>query len=282
MKREEIESLIREIAASSRVIKQFGSDGERVLERYSEDFRKTRDMYIELLQQYRNQFNQVFLSAREMANEFLLFVENLNYKIDKLPFKTKEELEILASNGWYLDPEMPFQYSTRLAGLFLNGKNEEAENILQEFFNNRAGAIESRLINGFPKRRDIIKEAFEAHEMGLYALSIPVLLSQADGICKELLGLQLYKKTKGGKSTQIKDAIQSCEIKPILEPFLAPFLKPFPIIAGPNQRSKGELNRHAILHGEVVDYNTPKNSCKAISLLSFSEWIFSEGVERVN
>ena len=40
------------------------------------------------------------------------------------------------------------------------------------------------------------------------------------------------------------------------------------------------LNRHQVLHGESVDYDTEQNSLKAISLLTYLRWIFNKIDER--
>ena len=41
-------------------------------------------------------------------------------------------------------------------------------------------------------------------------------------------------------------------------------------------RLVAELNRHQVLHGEVVDYGTEENSLKAISLLNYCATVLPE------
>ena len=46
----------------------------------------------------------------------------------------------------------------------------------------RLDIIEEALIDSYPHRGHLFQQAFEAHREGKYGLSIPVFLTQADGI----------------------------------------------------------------------------------------------------
>ena len=52
----------------------------------------------------------------------------------------------------------------------------------------------------------------------------------------------------------------------------------WPLIMARNERPGDftELNRHQVLHGEVVDYGTEENSLKAISLLNYCATVLPE------
>ena len=45
--------------------------------------------------------------------------------------------------------------------------------------------------------------------------------------------------------------------------------------------SNSKLNRHLIMYGESIDYDTEQNSLKTISLLSYLHWISRKINERV-
>jgi len=110
----------------------------------------------------------------------------------------------------------------------------------------------------------------EAHNGGEYDLSVPVFLAQADGICLELIGVQLYSKRSDGKTTKVSEAVAALEV----DVLLYPLTEVFPIIFNSRERAGQEniLNRHAVLHGESVSYGNKVNSSKAMSLLSFTAW----------
>lgn len=219
---------------------------------------------------------RVSVSMAEVAHHVAPYLVELHRALEELPERTRQELELLAKHGWYMDPDMPCSASTEYARLFMSGNGEEASELLQSYYDEHAQNILSRLCERFPERNEILRAVFSAHENREFSLSVPVFLAQADGICKSLLGVQLYGKTKNGTSTQVRDAVEKLEEDPFIDSILAPFLRPFAINSGPNQRSEDDLNRHAVLHGESVSYGTLRNSCKAMSLIAFTEWALSE------
>lgn len=276
MDRDDIEKLFRGIADASVVLNKGAANAARAFEEKCREVQNIIKSHEEQIKKASDNAERFLVSFQEAAKNVAPFLAKLHQAVEQLPQRTKDELEALAMCGWYIDPDMPCSASKELAVLFLEGKNDEGDLLLEQYYDENTRSIESRLIEVFPSREPILSEAFEAHRKGMYALSVPVFLAQADGICKERLGVQLYCKTKGGNSTQVRDAIDELELDPLLESLLAPFLKPFSINAGPSQRIDAQLNRHAVLHGESVVYGTIRNSCKAISLISFTEWALSE------
>lgn len=196
--------------------------------------------------------------------------------VQELPDKTRNELSVLANKGWYVDPEMPCTAIGEIAELFLNGNEAEAHSRLEAYYIATCSIVEERLKVQFPARHQILSEAFEAHRNSKYSLSVPVFLAQADGICVDLLGVQLYSKRDGGTKTAVQDAISETVLGSNTWAYLSPLTKPFPISFGPAQRDEQDLNRHAVFHGESVNYNSMRNSCKAISLLAFTAWTLSD------
>lgn len=202
------------------------------------------------------------------------FVE-LSHALAQLPERTRRSLATLAQHGWYLDPEMTLPGIADVVAHFAQGQVTEANDELIAYFDQRREAILITLCSAFPQRSNIFTSAFEAHAAGKYELSIPVLLAQADGICLELTGVQLYSKRDG--KTQISEAVATFDVDGFTAALLHPLTEVFPIAFSAKERvgQLNILNRHAILHGESVDYGTHINGCKAISLLSFTAWALS-------
>ena len=76
-------------------------------------------------------------------------------------------------------------------------------------------------------------------------------------------------RKKGKPKTAIYvDTISADTLKLAL---LAPLSQPLPISASQYERDESfnELNRHQVMHGEVVNYGTEINSLKSISLLNY-------------
>jgi hypothetical protein len=210
------------------------------------------------------------------------FLDAMREAFRDLPDKTRWALSVLAQHGWYVDPEMVITLPFDLAKLFDEGKSSEAETFLTDYFERKSVEICEHLSKGFPSRSRIMEAAFKAHRERDFALSVPVFLIQADGICWDLAGVQLYSKRRDGHTTKVMQAISNLELGDMRGALLHAITDVFPIAFGIEERKQAPdcLNRHAVLHGESVSYDTLENSCKAISLLAFTGWILPDAISR--
>ena len=218
-----------------------------------------------LIQQER--FQEFFESSFKPALENLqAFVNSL---VDSFPPHVRKTLQMLGDKGWYADLSMPLVDVYASDELLFNGDVDEAEKILVQHFESELDSIEERITKSFPNRQPIISAAFNAHRKGEYVLSVPVLLAQVDGICKEVTEQSLFsKKNKKPKTASYVEKISSDKF---LAALLGPLESPLPVAASEGEREEGwtELNRHMVLHGESLDYGSKVNSLKAISLLNY-------------
>jgi hypothetical protein len=189
-------------------------------------------------------------------------LECIRESIRDLPPRTQEALLLLGTHGWYLDFEWSVPQLWNLQQALSDGNVEEAEKALVERFERRLDAIEKSLIERFPKRAHLIRAALAAHRREEYELSIPVLLAQTDGVCKDLTKKYLFIREN-----------KKPEVAAYVEQFFADTFKASllsPIGASQHERSDTELlNRHAVLHGESLNYGSQTNSLKAISLINY-------------
>lgn len=194
-----------------------------------------------------------------------------------LPERSSVALLQLGAQGWYLDPSLPASALFELAEAFSGESKERANELLCKWIDEHLSETEELLAKRFPNRKDIFQEAFKAHSLKLYAASIPLFLAQADGICQQLHGVQLFKKLRSGRLL-LKERVEKLEIGEYEKAFLAPLLEPLPITASAKERLllSNNLNRHAIIHGESIDYGTHENSCRAISLITYASWVLVE------
>jgi hypothetical protein len=220
-------------------------------------------------------------STQEISQQLSLCCTRLAEIFEHLPEETRTALTLLGQRGWYISIQMP------LPAFYENAKQIELENYHEvdewmiTFYEDNLDKIKLDLLERFPHRSTILECAFEAHERGNYELSIPVLLAQADGICCELTGIQLYSRRKGRPITA--DIIEQRAIDPFSVAIMEPLRLPLPISASPRDRKadeypSGSLNRHQILHGEIVDYATRVNGYKAISLLQYVATILDRDI----
>ena len=175
----------------------------------------------------------------------------------------------LAKRGWYVWMDMPFSllYAVRDA---LNEKRFEiVGRALMRYFKKEGRRIESTMRETFPNRGAILKSAFRADRRKDYALSVPVFLAQADGICSELLGVGFYSRRKGTPRTA--SAAARFRQTEIMSGLLEPLRVTGPLNALEDERHDypDVLNRHEVLHGKSMGYATPLSSFRAFSLLAY-------------
>jgi hypothetical protein len=196
-------------------------------------------------------------------------LEQARKAFDQLPPRLKEALLLLAENGWYLDLDMTLPYIWELQNVLLAGEISEVDNELSSYFEGQLNDIENNLVNLFGNRSNIIKSAFKAHRNEDYFLSIPVFLSQVDGICKEVFNEYFFiRKDKKPSTAKFVEQLAA-------ETYQTALLSPLESITAINrsvserEKESSHLNRHAVLHGESLDYGTKLNSLKSISLINY-------------
>ncbi|MGA3085226.1 MAG: hypothetical protein ABSE95_10570 [Thermodesulfobacteriota bacterium] len=209
---------------------------------------------------------------RELQKNIGPIFEEIARIVQALPERTRQALAALATHGWYVDSEMDLPIILSFVRLVEEGQVGALDIQLSSYFDQRSEVIRDRLCDQFPSRAQILVAAFKAHKGGEYDLSVPIFLAQADGICLEMTGVQLYSKRK------VFEAIAAFDVDDFVGALLYPLTEVFPITFNPRERAgqEGILNRHAVLHGESVSYGNLINSSKAISLLAFTAWALAD------
>lgn len=176
---------------------------------------------------------------------------------------------LLAKRGWYCELNMPYRVLHILNDSFNRNDLAHVDAVMIDYVHHHWKEITRSCEKYVPHRWPILKQAFHAHKKKQYALAIPVFLAQADGICHELFGVQLYKRKNKIPVTADKVGVlaNSDATDAILEP-----LRIGGAISAYDADAAKEpllLNRHQVLHGLSVDYATEVNSFRAISLVAY-------------
>lgn len=142
--------------------------------------------------------------------------------------------------------------------------------------------LQKQIIEHSPERRHILEVAFKLHEEGNYIASIPLFLTQSDGICSEEFTYFFTKDPQTGRKAaeEIINQIENNELSTNFfgEILLEPFKVDLQISKGSSKASKTAKekgpNRHGIIHGsrKHLDYGSKINSYKALSFLAFIVW----------
>lgn len=174
---------------------------------------------------------------------------------------------ICAREGWFLDLEFPGGIAlTTLVELILGDRAEEAWTLLEQYFEKRRPFIETELVDRFPNRAKLLGAFFRHHDSGDYDVAIPLALIQADGICHDIFGAELFRVRKN--APLVRKKIDSKTVDWIWDAAAEPLREALPL-ALPQARQSKKFNRHLILHGASLDYGTRRNSFRVMSLLSY-------------
>ncbi|SNR60261.1 hypothetical protein SAMN06265371_106184 [Lutibacter agarilyticus] len=183
--------------------------------------------------------------------------------------ETPDNLLNISKFGWFLDLDCEMKYSFELNDLIENDKYDEAEKSLVNYYSNNLTEIFEVLSKRHPIRKEILSQIEKSYNEELFYLTIPVVLSQIDGICNDITTKKFF----------IKNKEYLPEVYPIIEKmhssmtdiFLAPIKNSSPLNVW--EKKIGDfplkLNRHEILHGVDINYGNKINSLKCISLLKY-------------
>lgn len=210
------------------------------------------------------------------ALQFSEFVVQIEQGAKTLPERTRKAVAALSRHGWFFDLDMPVASLWKLEKAIEEGNIEEAEAALCSYYSQKAAGIVEKLKQRFPSRAKVLASALGAHQRGEYNLSVPVFLTQTDGICQEVVRVQLCKirYQKEEVTARVEKAVGDA----VWAALLHPLTDPSPLSL--NERERGPdfvgLNRHLVLHGQSTDYGTEKNSLRAIALINYVATVFEK------
>jgi hypothetical protein len=201
---------------------------------------------------------------RRMAEEMAAIARTF----ETYPGQMREGLVAMSRSGWYLDRDMGMSEPLRFKRAVDDGRKADAETAMVEHFEARILGIRAELIQAYPHRREVLDAAFDAHLSGQYLMSIPVLLTQVDGICFDVANAHLFM---GRERPKVLARAVEFAGSQISRAFLAPLESEMTIALSEKARPRDftGLNRHMVLHGESVDYGTKENGLRTISLLNY-------------
>ncbi|WP_434661462.1 hypothetical protein P5W99_00710 [Paraburkholderia sp. A3BS-1L] len=201
---------------------------------------------------------------RKMAEE----MASIARTFETYPGRMREGLVAMSRSGWYLDRDMGMSEPLRFKRAVDDGRQADAETAMVEHFEARIPGIRADLIQAYPHRGAVLDAAFDTHLNGQYLMSIPVLLTQVDGICFDVANAHLFMGRERPKV--LAHAVEFAGSQ-ISRAFLAPLESEMTIALSEKARPQGftGLNRHMVLHGESVDYGTKENGLRTISLLNY-------------
>ena len=236
----------------------------QALQKAAEKVRPGVAAYALEIEKVRKQFEPIALEMQKEAAKAVVIVQ-------KWQEEKKIEVSVMAENGWF-----PNWYT-----FFC--RPEEGNDSLDDFMimhiDDYWCEIKEKMIEFCPNRQHILEAIFKLHEQEQYIASIPLIFTQADGICGEEFAyfFSADPNTKKKASDDILEKYDGGGIQ--LNIFTGFLLEPFKtnlqLTNGSSKsskkfKSKGP-NRHGIIHGsrKHLDYGTKVNGYKALSFLAF-------------
>lgn len=112
----------------------------------------------------------------------------LSKAFQQLPQKfeeSSETLKELADRGWFVPimHESP-SFLFAINDMRKKRQNRQIDKHLIEYYIRNSNTLVKKIIQLFPHRKKVLSSAFKAHLRSDYYLSIPVFLSQTEGITK--------------------------------------------------------------------------------------------------
>jgi len=212
---------------------------------------------------------------QELFRHLSEFAATVRERTASFPDEVREVLAGLGDRGWYMTPEMPLSFFPEMKALMLQGDPDAVDCFMQGFVEEHLHALEESLCELDPSREPILRAAFRAHRAGDYALSIPVLFAQVDGLLKSATGQFFFVGMRGTSKPNTSRFVEALSTDKLWQAMLSPLCVKQPVNLNANERPAGMnfLNRHQVLHGEVLDYGTHLNGCRAISLLGYAGFV---------
>ena len=207
--------------------------------------------------------------------DFFKNINQLSKELKELPERQRAVWGVAAKKGWYVNWET--LVSINEAAL----KEQEAlDEFMMSHLKNDWESITREILTVCPERAEILLCAFDLHQNKNYIASIPLFLSQSDGICAQHLGAFFFTE-KGRLSERLSQRLEA-EEDGYLEILLGILGISTQFGAGIKKSSESAKalapNRNGILHGsrKHLDFGTERNSFKAFSLLAFLAFVLAD------
>lgn len=200
---------------------------------------------------------------------------------------TARAMEVMARIGWAPSAQMPRAAIAAAVGGMTSGVSDgDLDLVLEEAWMESPilastatrvgtlGAADDDLRELAQQRSRLLSQAWKHHERGEYAASIPIVLAQIDGITHDATtspsrpaGVSLFSASRN-----VDAAVADDETVAGMNAAL-PTVRDWFFDSAVTTSVRGALNRHAVLHGRELAYDSRRNSVKAfVLLLAVWEW----------
>jgi hypothetical protein len=234
-----------------------------------------------------NKFLDAFKASSLVVSKAVLeFTERSNELSEKINESFKllpEAFLVLGDYGWYLNLDFELGLAIQLHQMLRDGKNEEVDDYLMQYFKSELKEITNELIIRHPTRKRIFEEIIFCVEHRKFFAAIPTVLSQVDGICSDMINMKFFAKDHR-RGYKPKISVYISDQFPLVDNFFFAPIMTSPVIMLSENDARNhpfQINRHAVMHGMDVKYGTEVNFFKCFSLLKYLSDVLFELVEEM-
>lgn len=173
-----------------------------------------------------------------------------------------------AEQGWYINSKTPGY----MRKVILEKNVSVLDQNMVKHLRDDWGELTQSILSAYPERREILECAFALHVEGNYIASIPLMFTQIDGVCHDMLNRYYFADGKG-RQEKIEEMLLDNDS------FSSVLLKTVRLTTQFSLRIEKYLseaepsapNRNCIMHGArgSLQYGTEINSFKVFSMLAF-------------
>ncbi|MCD4818838.1 MAG: hypothetical protein K8S23_09115 [Candidatus Cloacimonetes bacterium] len=148
------------------------------------------------------------IRKKDLINKMIAIEKNKKLNFSKRLIEKYKLLSVMLSDeGWYLDYGLA---PKTLSGLYISqitNNTAVLDIYMMTFYKKKLNRIIKYFKIKFKNRFLILKKAFKAHKNGDYELSIPVFLTQIEGIFYDLTQKKYFLKIKDIKKRMQKNGL---------------------------------------------------------------------------
>jgi len=224
------------------------------------------------------QFKELFRglpneNLTELFKGFSGVIDEFNKHLDA---QEKRAFRVLAKRGWIgLEECLTSEAIFRLLILDKSSGKDAVDRFVCKMFRRDRRKLMTKMVRTWwavpylKQRRKIVRDAVKAHKEGRHALSIPALLPLADGLAVRIVGRVPGNKRKAIYAKDAVEQYHSTEREVWSECVLRVVTSLMYRDYDFSKKPPSTMNRHAIMHGEVIGYPTEANSLRVILLIDF-------------
>lgn len=209
---------------------------------------------------------------REYADLVPQIVERTTAYLRELPEDAARAQDYCSANSWLLPHDVILHESVTICGHLDEGTPQHIEEHLIQVARARLPAIAQKCQVNFPDRTRLLQQGFDAHQQKMFAASIPLFLSQADGMHDEIFDASLFRNPGPKRVRSLLDTRLSKRAPGLWLDLMRLMFRQLTSMtrltdAGSPPSDGDVLNRHLVLHGHDLAFDTEKNSLRCLLLL---------------